>query len=82
MDDSLSALDYQTDLLIRQALKEKMTKTTVIIISQRVSSVKNADNILVLKNGKQVGYDSHERLLESSGTYRDIVNSQKEREVE
>lgn len=82
MDDSLSALDYQTDLLIRQALKEKMTKTTVIIISQRVSSVKNADNILVLKNGKQVGYDSHERLLGNSRTYRDIVNSQKEREVE
>ncbi len=81
MDDSLSALDYQTDLLIRQALQEKLVNTTVIIISQRVSSIKEADHILVLNEGKQVGLGTHNELVHSSLIYNDIVNSQAEREV-
>ncbi|MEG0731628.1 MAG: ABC transporter ATP-binding protein [Vagococcus sp.] len=79
MDDSLSALDYQTDLLIRESMKKNLTETSVIIISQRVSSVKDADNILVLNEGKQVGFGSHELLLRDSLTYQNIVNSQNEK---
>lgn len=78
MDDSLSALDYQTDLLIREAIKKNLRHTSIIIISQRVSSVKEADNILVLNEGKQVGFGPHHLLVTESVVYQNIVNSQKE----
>lgn len=81
MDDCLSALDYQTDLLIRKALKENFKETTVIIISQRVSSVKDATALLVLDEGQQVGFGSHESLLKESPIYQQIVHSQAEKEV-
>ena len=82
MDDSLSALDYQTDLLIRQNIKKQYADMTVIIISQRLSSVKDAKQILVLDEGKQVGLGSHEELLKTSLVYQNIVASQEEGEEE
>lgn len=77
MDDSLSALDYKTDLSLRRAIKESLKKTTVIIVSQRISSVAGADSILVLDDGIQVGYGTHGELLETCETYREIYESQK-----
>lgn len=76
LDDSLSALDYETDLNLRTALKRDLKNTTVIIISQRISSVKYADKILVLNDGLQDGFDNHENLLENSKTYKAIAESQ------
>lgn len=76
LDDSLSALDYRTDLALRQALKKDLPDTTFIFISQRVSSVQQAESILVLDNGEQVGFGSHDTLLAHSPTYREIFLSQ------
>lgn len=76
LDDSLSALDYQTDLQLRQALKQDLKETTCIIISQRISSVQHAENILVLDDGKQDGFGSHEELLQRSPVYQEIFYSQ------
>lgn len=80
LDDSLSALDYQTDLNLRMALRRDLKKTTVILISQRISSIEQADQILVLANGKQVGLGTHDALLKQSEIYQEIVASQKEEE--
>lgn len=80
LDDSLSALDYQTDLNLRMALQKDLKETTVILISQRISSIEQADQILVLANGKQVGLGTHEALLHHSTAYQEIVASQKEEE--
>lgn len=80
MDDCLSALDYQTDFLIRQALKKHFNESTIIIISQRVSSVKEADALLVLDEGKQVGFGTHDSLSKQSVIYQQIVQSQSEKE--
>lgn len=76
MDDSLSALDYQTDWKLRQSLKEYLKECTVIIVSQRISSVASADRILVLDDGEQVGLGTHRQLLEQCETYREIYESQ------
>lgn len=78
LDDSLSALDYQTDLKLRQALKKHLAKTALLIISQRVSSLQSANQILVLKEGKQVGLGDHETLLKENPTYQEIYHSQQE----
>ena len=78
LDDSLSALDYQTDLDLRMALKRELKETTLIIISQRISSIQQAQQILVLDGGKQVGLGTHEALLQTSPHYQQIVDSQKE----
>lgn len=78
LDDSLSALDYQTDIKLRKALKKALTTTTLIVVSQRVSSIQQADQILVLNNGYQVGLGSHNQLLRQSKDYQEIVNSQEE----
>lgn len=80
LDDSLSALDYQTDLDLRGALQRDLKETTLILISQRVSSIEQADQILVLANGKQVGLGTHDSLLRQSSAYQEIVASQKEEE--
>jgi ATP-binding cassette subfamily B protein len=80
MDDSLSALDYQTDFSIRKNLKNNYPDMTTIIISQRISSVKDARNILVLENGEQAGFDPHNDLLKTSRMYQKIVASQEEKE--
>ncbi|GGC94572.1 multidrug ABC transporter ATP-binding protein [Enterococcus wangshanyuanii] len=81
LDDSLSALDYQTDLDLRTALKRDLQETTLILISQRISSIQEADQILVLTSGKQVGLGTHEELLNSSKEYQEIVASQEEENV-
>lgn len=78
LDDSLSALDYQTDLNLRAALRQELKETTLIIISQRISSIQHADQILVLASGKQVGLGTHAELLRHSKAYQEIVASQEE----
>ncbi|MCD7811695.1 MAG: ABC transporter ATP-binding protein/permease [Ruminococcus sp.] len=76
LDDSTSALDYATDLKLRRALREDMPDTTVIMISQRTTSLKDADKIIVLEDGAEVGIGTHEELLNSCGVYREIYKSQ------
>ena len=76
LDDSLSALDYETDKNLRKSLRENLEDTTTIIISQRISSIISADRILVLDDGKCVGIGKHEELLNNCDTYREIYESQ------
>ena len=80
LDDSSSALDYATDLKFRKALAAQYKGTTVVI-SQRISSIKNCSKILVLDDGEAVGFDTHNNLLHHCEIYRDIYASQTEREV-
>jgi len=75
-DDSFSSLDTGTDARLRQALKRSTAGATMVIIAQRVSSIVDADQILVLDDGRIVAQGTHHELLESSGTYREIVSSQ------
>lgn len=75
-DDSFSALDFKTDAKLRQALSAEIENSTVFIVAQRVSTVMNADNIIVLDEGKVVGQGKHKELLQSCDTYREIVSSQ------
>lgn len=76
LDDAASALDYATDAALRSALSEKVRYAAIVIISQRAVSVKNADSILVLDNGRAVGLGSHKELLKSCKVYREICLSQ------
>ncbi len=76
LDDSTSAVDTATDAKIRKAFQTYIPGTTKIIIAQRVSSVQDADRILVLEDGKINGFDTHEHLLENNEIYRDIYESQ------
>ena len=76
LDDSTSAVDTATDAKIRQAFAKKIPGTTKIIIAQRVSSVQDADRILVLENGRINGFGTHEELLETNAIYREIYDSQ------
>lgn len=76
LDDSSSALDYRTDSLLRRALRENYRNTTTVIIAQRVSSILHADHILVIEEGREIGYGTHEQLLESCEVYREISHSQ------
>ncbi len=76
LDDSMSALDYATDLALRTALRERCGDMTVIMISQRATSLQDADLILVLDDGQCVGQGTHEELLENCEEYREIYNSQ------
>ncbi|MBQ4897954.1 ABC transporter ATP-binding protein [Paenibacillus sp. Marseille-P2973] len=76
MDDSTSALDAATEARIRQLLREQMQNSTNILIAQRVSSVIDADDILILENGRIVSRGTHEELMQSSEIYRDIRQSQ------
>lgn len=75
-DDSFSALDFKTDANLRQALKEKMNKATILIVAQRVSTIMNAEQIVVLDQGKVVGKGTHKELLENCPTYYEIASSQ------
>ena len=75
-DDSLSAVDSETDAAIRANLKEKFKGATVIIISHRINTVMNADNIIVLDSGKIIESGTHERLLKNGGTYKRIYDMQ------
>ena len=76
MDDSLSALDYATDAALRQALKENSTGATVIMVTQRISTIKDADLIIVLDDGNLAGVGTHEELLKESDVYKEICSSQ------
>lgn len=75
-DDSFSALDFKTDANLRAALKESMTEGIMVIVAQRVSTVMDADIILVLDEGQVVGQGTHEELLAENATYQEIVHSQ------
>ena len=76
LDDSTSAVDTKTDAMIRRAFREEIPNTTKIIIAQRVSSVQDADQILVMDDGKLVAHGTHEELLEASPIYREVYESQ------
>ena len=76
LDDPTSALDYATDLALRRAIKEKMSETTVIMITQRATSVMDADRIIVMDDGECVGSGTHSELIESCPVYREIYDSQ------
>ncbi len=76
LDDSTSAVDTATDARIRKAFREEIPNTTKIIIAQRISSVENADRILVMENGEVNGFGTHEQLLDNNEIYRDIYESQ------
>ncbi|NSM93671.1 ABC transporter ATP-binding protein [Enterococcus faecalis] len=75
-DDSFSALDYKTDAALRLALKEEMSNKTLLIIAQRLSTIQQADNIIVLDEGKIVGKGTHSELLQSNKTYQEFAQSQ------
>jgi len=75
-DDSFSALDFQTDLKLRQALKSHVSDATLIIIAQRVGTIMNAEQILVLEEGRIVGRGTHEELLKNCLAYKEIASSQ------
>lgn len=76
LDDSTSAVDTKTDTLIRQAFRDKIPDTTKIIIAQRISSVQDADQILVMEGGKIVEHGNHESLIAMNGIYKEIFDSQ------
>ena len=75
-DDSFSALDLTTDAKLRQALTAQLPKTTKIIVGQRIASIKHADEIIVLEDGRVAGVGTHAQLLAENATYREIVESQ------
>lgn len=75
-DDSLSAVDAETDAKIRQALRSKLSKATVILIAHRVTTLMEADCIMVLDKGKVAEIGSHEELMEKQGIYRKIYDMQ------
>lgn len=75
-DDSFSALDFKTDARLRAALKQETREATVLIVAQRVSTVMDADRIIVLEDGHIVGIGTHQELMRSSDVYREIVSSQ------
>lgn len=76
LDDSSSALDYATDARMRGAIAEYYPDTTMVIVAQRISSIMNADKIIVMEEGEMIGYGTHEELMESCEVYREISQSQ------
>lgn len=75
-DDSFSALDFKTDAALRKALKEETKNTAVVIIAQRISTIIQAEQIIVLDDGKIVGIGNHKQLMKTCKTYKDIADSQ------
>ena len=75
-DDSFSALDFRTDAKLRKELKKEMTDEIVLIVAQRVSTIMDADQIIVLDEGKVVGKGTHKELLKTCGVYHEIAASQ------
>ena len=75
-DDSFSALDFATDARLRAALRSETANATVFVVAQRISTVLNADRIVVLDNGRVVAIGTHAELRETSAVYREIVASQ------
>ena len=81
LDDSSSALDFATDAALRRALREMEGRPTVFIVSQRTSSIRHADKIVVLDDGAVAGIGTHEELLENCQVYREIYDSQFKKEA-
>lgn len=79
-DDSFSALDFKTDSTLRRELKQKTGESTVLIVTQRVATVKNADQIIVLDEGRIVGKGTHQELMKTCETYQEIASSQLSKE--
>ena len=79
-DDSFSALDFKTDAALRKALKEHTSNATVLIVAQRISTIMNAEQIIVLDEGKIVGKGTHQELLKNCQTYYEIASSQLSKE--
>ena len=75
-DDSFSALDFKTDSKLREALSAKTKNKTVIIVAQRISTIMNAEKIIVLDEGKIMGIGTHQELMKNNETYRQIALSQ------
>lgn len=75
-DDSFSALDYKTDAMLRKGLAEKLEGTTCMIVAQRIGTIRHADKIVVLDEGKAVGIGTHEELIKTCDVYREIALSQ------
>ena len=75
-DDSFSALDFKTDATLRRELKKKVGASTVLIVTQRVATAKNSDQILVLDNGRLIGRGTHQELMKTCQTYQEIASSQ------
>ena len=83
LDDSASALDFATDAALRKALYKETDDMTVIMVSQRVGTIRSADNILVLEGGEMAGFGTHEELFKTCEVYKEICLSQlKEEEVQ
>lgn len=82
LDDSTSAVDTKTDKLIRKAFKEQIPNTTKIIIAQRIDSVKDADKIIVLENGKINGIGTHDELMKANEIYKEVYTSQRKGDEE
>ena len=76
LDDSTSAVDTATDARIRKAFADEIPDTTKLIIAQRISSVQNADRIIVMENGRVNGFGTHDELLQTNEIYRDVYESQ------
>ena len=79
-DDSFSALDFKTDAKLRKAINEELSDSTLLIVAQRISTIMNADQILVLDEGKVVGKGTHKELMENCEVYRQIALSQLSKE--
>ncbi|MFR3893654.1 MAG: ATP-binding cassette domain-containing protein, partial [Merdibacter sp.] len=77
LDDSTSAVDTRTDALIRKAFREDIPNTTKLIISQRISSIEDADRIIVMNDGKICGIGTHDELLKSNAIYQEVYETQK-----
>ena len=76
IDDSFSALDFKTDQALRKALKEKVGDSTIIIVAQRINTVLDADQIVVMDEGHMAGIGTHEELMQSCEVYKEIALSQ------
>ena len=79
-DDSFSALDYKTDRLVRKALNEELSDSTIMIVAQRISTIRHADKIIVLDEGKIVGEGTHDELIKTCDVYKEIALSQLSKE--
>ena len=76
LDDATSALDYKTDSIVRKAINENFVNTTTVIVTQRISSIKFCDHILVIEDGDTIGYGTHDELMNSCSVYKEIYISQ------
>ena len=75
-DDSFSALDYKTDYKLRKELKKEIKDATILIVAQRIGTIKDADQIIVLDEGKMIGIGKHKELLKNCKIYKEIALSQ------